>query len=289
MDTKSKSRNFLMTLNNPVEECEDYLKALHGKLGAAYTCGQLEKGANGTPHIQFFMNWKEPIRLSKIKKADNKLHIEVVKINNGAHTYCMKEETRLDGPWEFGTKPVQRNSKQDWEEVKQHALTNQLEKIPADIYVRHYRNLTQIAKDHMVTPQRTFERKCYWLWGETGLGKSKAAFSWSESIYPKMQNKWWDGYSGQKTVVLDEFDKEHRCLFSHLKKWADPWQPFIAEAKNTAMPPDYDIFIVTSNYSLEDLFRDEPDKLNPLLRRFSRDTMSLMITSLLRVAMLCHQ
>ena len=81
------------------------------------------------------MNWKEPIRLSKIKKADNKLHIEVVKINNGAHTYCMKEETRLDGPWEFGTKPVQRNSKQDWEEVKQHALTNQLEKIPADIYV----------------------------------------------------------------------------------------------------------------------------------------------------------
>jgi len=30
----------------------------------------------------------------------------------------MKEETRIDGPWEFGVKPVQRNNKTDWEEVK---------------------------------------------------------------------------------------------------------------------------------------------------------------------------
>jgi len=72
-----------------------------------------------------------------------------------------------------------------------------------------------------------------------------------------MQNKWWDGYKGQKVVVLDEFDKCHSaCLGSHLKKWADPWVPFVAEAKSTALPPDYDVLIVTSNYSLEELFGD---------------------------------
>lgn len=50
----------------------------------------------------------------------------------------MKEDTRLEGPIEFGVKPVQRNSKHDWEEVKQHAVAGELDKIPADIFVKHY-------------------------------------------------------------------------------------------------------------------------------------------------------
>lgn len=48
-------------------------------------------------------------------KVDNKAHYERVKVNNGADTYCMKEDTRLEGPWEFGTKPVKVNSKIDWD------------------------------------------------------------------------------------------------------------------------------------------------------------------------------
>jgi len=95
-----------MTLNNPTEFGMEYLEKIHLATKARYTCGQLEKGAEGTQHLQFFMNFEKPTRCNVIKKIDNKLHIEVVKINNGAHTYCMKEETRLDGPWEFGIKPV---------------------------------------------------------------------------------------------------------------------------------------------------------------------------------------
>jgi len=54
----------------------------------------------------------------------------------------MKEDTRLEGPYEFGVKPVKRNSKTDWEEVKQKCIEGRIEEIPADIYVKHYRNLT---------------------------------------------------------------------------------------------------------------------------------------------------
>jgi len=28
----------------------------------------------------------------------------------------MKEDTRVEGPWEFGNKPVRRNAKVDWDE-----------------------------------------------------------------------------------------------------------------------------------------------------------------------------
>lgn len=61
------------------------------------------------------------------------MHIEVVRVNNGAHTYCMKEETRLEGPYEFGTKPVNKASKVDWDEVLDNAKKGNIDAIPASI------------------------------------------------------------------------------------------------------------------------------------------------------------
>jgi len=81
------------------------------------------------------------IRASAIKKIDNRLHIDVVRVNNGADDYCLKEETRVEGPWEFGIKPVKRSSKVDWERVFEEAKKGNLDKIPADIKVKHYSNL----------------------------------------------------------------------------------------------------------------------------------------------------
>lgn len=46
-----KGVNFLMTLNNPDVFTKDYLEKFHKETKARYTCGQLEKGKEGTPHI----------------------------------------------------------------------------------------------------------------------------------------------------------------------------------------------------------------------------------------------
>jgi len=109
----SKSRNWLGTLNNPSSDVttEEWLKALFTNAKAKYVCGQLEKGEEGTPHIQYFINFDNSQRLSYLKKLCPRSHFEEVKINNGAHDYCMKEDTRLEGPYEFGEKPRQRNNK----------------------------------------------------------------------------------------------------------------------------------------------------------------------------------
>lgn len=106
-----KSRNWLATLNNPSVTAQAWLEALFEKAAAVYVCGQLERGEQGTVHVQGFVNFKNPVRLAKLKKFDPAAHWEVVKVNNGAHDYCMKEDTRVEGPYEFGTKPVQRNNK----------------------------------------------------------------------------------------------------------------------------------------------------------------------------------
>lgn len=45
------------------------------------------------------------------------MHITVVKKDNGALKYSLKEETRVEGPWQFGAVPVARGEKRDWDLV----------------------------------------------------------------------------------------------------------------------------------------------------------------------------
>lgn len=106
----------------------------------------------------------------------------------------MKQETRVDGPWEFGVRPVQRNNKDDWEEVKKNAIEGKLDKIPGHIFVTHYSNLKSIAKDYQVLVNRTTARKCIWYYGEAGCGKTRTAVQEHPEAYMKLSNKWWDGY-----------------------------------------------------------------------------------------------
>lgn len=117
-------------------------------------------------------------------------------MNNGADTYCMKEDTRLDGPWEYGIKPVKRNSKADWEAVYEEAKKGNFDAIPADIKVKHYGNLCRIAKDHIVVHDAEDVRGI-WIWGKSGIGKSRYARELAApygSFFPKWCNKWFDGY-----------------------------------------------------------------------------------------------
>jgi len=126
-------------------------------------------------------------------KYDKRVHIEVVKVNNGADDYCLKEDTRIDGPWEFGVRPVKRNSKADWDRVFELAKQGRLDDIPADIKVKHYANLQKIKKDNISVVDKDHLRGV-WIYGPAGVGKSRKAREDYPNAYPKLCNKWWDGY-----------------------------------------------------------------------------------------------
>ena len=77
---------------------------------------------------------------------------------------------------------------------------------------------------------------------------------WDSYMSP---NKWWDGYHGQKTVVMDEADPETWAdLESLLKVWGDRYS-FVAEVKGGSRKILPEWFIVTSNYTLEELTRND--------------------------------
>lgn len=258
-----KVRTWLCTLNNP----DTTLGEIHTRLLAAYTVGQLEEGANGTRHLQFVQNFKNPVRLAHYKKHLPQAHCEPVLVDNGVDKYCMKQETRVEGPWEFGEKPMQRNSRKDWESVYLKAKQGLIEEIPADIRVRCYSQLKKIEKDHLKIEDNQDGCRGVWIYGDSGVGKSRLARRDYPDHYPKLCNKWWDGYNNQTNVIMDDIGPEHKVLGQQLKIWSDRYG-CVLENKGGAMSSKYKNFVVTSQYKIEEIFGEDPKTVEALKRRF---------------------
>lgn len=117
-----------------------------------------------------------------------------------------------------------------------------------------------------------FKNHFLWLWGKTGTGKSYFCNTVVElinafykelstkreipfkplKVYYKNKNKWWDKYTNEEIVVIEEASPETFKTSAHYyKQWIDEY-PFNPEIKGATL--DYirpKFIIITSNYSLK--------------------------------------
>ena len=265
----SQSRNWCYTINNPTHEDELAMDAL------SKTCRYMvigkETGNSGTLHAQGFVIFHSNMRLNAVSALLPRAHLETTKGSwEQAADYCKKEGDFL----EFGEPPITRkkrgqNEQQRWEDARTNAKKGKLDEIDADIYLRYYRTLKEIAKDHMEVPANLEDSGIMlWYYGESGTGKSRKARDENAGAYLKMCNKWWDGYQGEETVIIEDFDRKHDVLGHHLKIWADRYA-FLAETKGGAIAIRPKKIIVTSNYSIDGIWIDDETSL-PLKRRFKQ-------------------
>jgi len=83
-----------ITINNPTEEDDVTIAALKRMPWFIEFKSQLEKGAEGTPHIQGMLRTSQQ-RFSAIKKALPRAHIEIARNSAALTAYVAKEDTRL--------------------------------------------------------------------------------------------------------------------------------------------------------------------------------------------------
>lgn len=143
-----------------------------------------------------------------------------------------------------------------------------------DIHLSTYhqvrKSLNEYKLDTQLVKDLPSNEPCgLWLQGPKGSGKTTLARTVFGEFFQKSADRWWEGYKGQKTVVLDDMDCHHSGLARYFKIWAD-YTVFFAEDKGTtgtwARP---ELFIVTSQHSIEDCFKDcDPKDVEAIQRRF---------------------
>lgn len=105
------------------------------------------------------------------------------------------------------------------------------------------------------------------IFGEAGVGKSKMVREDHPNLYIKQHNKWWDGYDGEECALIDDLHPDNaKYLVTHIKQWADRY-PFRAEIKGSSMVIRPKVIVITSNYSIEEMFPNVPDQ-KAIRRRF---------------------
>jgi len=217
----------------------------------SYAKGQREQGAGGFEHWQLVVQCDRPTRLSKLKTWIRDGHWEPTR-SDAALEYVWKEDTRVpESQFEHGTRRLRRNDAKDWDQIKQDAKEGNLDRIPADVYVRHYGTLKRIALDNLKPV--AIERECQLYVGPTGTGKSRRA--WNEAgmeAYIKNPNtKWWDGYKGEDHVIIDEF--RGRIDASYLLTWTDRY-PVQVETKGGALALMASKFWICSNIGIREWY-----------------------------------
>ncbi len=246
------SKNWLFTLNNPTSDKvpEQWTNEVN------YCIWQEEKGANGTPHLQGYLQLKKKSRLSALKKMCATAHWEPRK---GTHLqaveYCSKEATRTKGPFTFGSPTVTAGQRNDLIALKEALDAGRNEKeIATDpelfpVWAKHFRALERYNK---LTGQkvRKWPTRTIVYWGPPGTGKSSRALHEGGTAafwLPKPHSRgavWWDGYDGQDTVVIDEFyGWIQRDLMCRL---CDRY-PLFVETKGGSVPFMARTIIITSN------------------------------------------
>lgn len=269
-------RHFAFTYNN-YQKDENWslnlVEALRYLDANYYIWGKEIAPSTGTPHLQGYVQLKKRKYFSTICKHLRNIHITIVRGSSQDNiNYCKKVDTEY---YEFGEhRSVARGrakQKEDWDILVNLASEGQLDEIrehnPRE-YALYYRTWNQMKMDNMVTVAEP--KICLWIYGEPGIGKSRAAWDLFPDAYPKMANKWWDGYKGQPDVVLDDLGTH--MLFDLIKRWSDRYR-VIGEVKGMSCSLRFVNFVITSNYSIRDLaaksnFEVDEITIQAIQRRF---------------------
>lgn len=255
-----RARAWMLTINNPTQADFDLMNS-HP---CQYCIWQKERGKEGTLHIQAFVYYCNPRVWPK--KTFTTAHIEPAKDNNACIKYCSKEETRVEGPFERGTRPNQ-GARTDLKEAIAlldsggiQALKNEA----PEMLVKYPRGFTLLESLKYQDRNPTIPPTIVWIWGLSGVGKTRHCIEAHTSYYIKDGTMWWDGYCQQTAIIIDDFDGKwpYRDFLRLLDRY-----PYQGQFKGGYIKINSPLIYITCEYPPDEFWQD--NELAQVTRRLS--------------------
>lgn len=289
----SQARAWCWTLNNWTAAEKDDLEQVIEERGVRYIVFGEETGEQGTPHLQGFIYFENQRMMRGIKRLiGERAHLEpCFGSSEDAINYCKKgeqphaewqQQKHLGPNWglnarvtelgEIPTFSARARGAQGAERyneaialAKEGKFDDIIDSYP-DLWLRFDSKFKAFYKPS--TTIREGELTNFWIHGEPGTGKSRFVRERWPDVYDKPLNKWWDGYAGEPVAHLEEVEPSHASwLGAFLKRWADRYEVRV-EQKGGSILINPETIVVTSNYSIEEVFGADPKMMAAINRRF---------------------
>lgn len=269
---------FVFTINNWTTEELDWLTTqfkpkwmIIGKEGLETT----------TPHLQCACILVNATTMSALKNKQGfrRAHIEMMGGKPiDSMVYCSKEDTT---PYIYGVLPAQ-GKRNDLHEITDRIRNGESlrdlakDDVGAVAIVKYHKGLT-ILRSLSVSPRDPkYPPTVVWLYGKTGTSKTRCSTQlgrlYGEVWMSSGGLRWFDGYDGQFTAIIDDF-RSKQVQFSFLLRLLDRY-PMTVEFKGGHVNWAPKLIFITSNKKPEKCFlmRNEhiPEDIEQLKRRITK-------------------
>lgn len=250
------AKTWKFTLNNwTPEELDNVLHWDVSRMAVAE-----ETGDTGTPHLQGHVTFTRKMRLAACKKMLSRAHWEPALCSDW--NYEHKDGTKvhhidnrapgkrkdLDAAYEAIA--VKKPLREFVTEVK-----------PGFQALKLYEKLESLYSD----PRPVQPIDVRWYFGPTGSGKTHSVYQEFPDVYRVCTYKFWEGYRGQRVVLVDDI-RAGWCRFEELLKITDVY-PFRVEVKGSSCEAAFDTIIFTSPTPPADIWSGFGEDIGQLLRR----------------------
>lgn len=180
--------------------------------------------------------------------------------------YCSKDGNIL---LEHGTRPKGQGKRSDFVCVREMlcsgaSMTDIVNSVTSYQAVRS----AEIIKKYIDTPRKIAPVEIVWIWGATGVGKTRYVYEKHPDLYRCISYKWWNGYDQQDVVLIDDIRGDF-CKFHELLKLTDIY-PFRVEIKGSMTQIKYTKLYITAPFPPEQLYSTYSEDYKQLTRRITQ-------------------
>lgn len=260
-------RNICFTINNWSPEDHDSLL----KLSYKYIVIGEEVGESGTPHLQGYIEFKNPINFNTLKKKLPRAHMEKrCGTAKQASDYCKKDGTFYEDG-EISNQGKRSDIDKVVELIEDGNSLKDIATLEPKSYIKFNKGIIAL-KNALIEP-RNEKPIVQVFYGPTGTGKSHSArevfndcdipyYTWTPA-----RKTWWDGYDGHKGVLMEEFRGTPNMPLNYLLVLLDRYECPV-ECKGGTLEFVGTRIIITSSKHPKDWYEDASnDRIDQLLRR----------------------
>lgn len=270
IETGTRARSYLLTLNNWTSEEYDQFVEYASKPNIKYSCCASEVApTTGTPHLHWYFRAKEAICWTTIKRAFPRSRIDTC-MGNDQQNYEYLRKYEKGSPtqeleWEVGKKSEQGKRK-DVERIRH--LCNKGANIREIVSIASSCQSVRFAEIHLkyLEKKRNWKPEVKWYWGATGTGKSFAAYAECKDPFSCLATaQWWEGYDQHEEVIIDDM-RGSFCQLNVLLKILDRY-PLMIECKGGSRQLLAKKIIITSCYHPQEIYHATDENISQLLDR----------------------